>query len=355
MSEENEPIEKVVYQSQRDDNLFEHHRFVSDPKQALIRIDKFLMHRLEKVTRNKLQKAIRDGAIKVNDKTVKPNHKVRPGDVVTILLPDPPEANAPLVPEDIPLDIVYEDDTVLVVNKKAGMVVHPGVGHRTGTLVNAVAYHLRDLKDLPVRDGYVSRPGLVHRIDKETSGLLVLAKTEHALSHLSKQFFDHTSYRRYYALTWGNFKEPEGTIDMNVGRDPYNRMINRVFPEGDLGKRAVTHYKVLEDLYYVSLVECRLETGRTHQIRVHMKSLGHPLFNDKRYGGDAIMKGTVYSKYKQFVNNAFKLMPRHGLHAKSLGFDHPVTGERMMFNSELPEDFQLCLDKWKKYLETRKD
>ncbi len=358
MKEENHNNEskKVhsMYESQREDNLFEHYRFVADPKQKMIRIDKFLMDRLEKITRNRLQRAIRDGAIKVNGGMVKPNHKIRPHDVVTILLPDPPEANAPLELENIPLDIVYEDEDVLVVNKKAGMVVHPGVGHKSGTLVNAVAYHLRDTP-LPFRDGYVSRPGLVHRIDKETSGLLVLAKNEHALSHLSKQFFDHTTYRRYYALVWGNFDETSGTVDMNLGRDPFNRMHVRVFPEGDMGKRAVTHFDVLEDLYYVSLVECRLETGRTHQIRVHMKYLGHTLFNDKRYGGDKILKGTVYTKYKQFVQNSFKLMPRHGLHAKSLGFDHPRTGERMMFNSELPEDFQLCLDKWRKYIETRKE
>ncbi len=343
-----------LYESKRDDNLFEHHRFVADPKQSLVRIDKFLMQRLEKITRNKLQRAIRDGAIKVNENNVKPNHKIKPGDVVTILLPDPPEANKPILPQDIPLDIVYEDDTVLVVNKKAGMVVHPGVGHNDGTLVNAVAYHLRDTP-IPFKDGYVGRPGLVHRIDKETSGLLVLAKTEHAMAHLAKQFFDHTTYRRYYALVWGNFEEEEeGTVEMNLGRDPFNRLLVRVFPEGDMGKPAITHYKVLEDLYYVNLVECRLETGRTHQIRVHMKHLGHTLFNDKRYGGDQILKGTVYSKYRQFVENAFKLLPRHGLHAKSLGFEHPKTGERMIFDSELPDDFQQCLDKWRKYLNTRK-
>jgi 23S rRNA pseudouridine1911/1915/1917 synthase len=344
-----------LYDSQREDNLFEHYKFVADPGQSVMRIDKFLMERMEKITRNRLQRAIRDGAIKVNDEMVKPNHKIRPGDVVVLLLPDPPEANAPLILEDIPLDIVYEDEDVLVINKKAGMVVHPGVGHKSGTLVNAVAYHLKD-QNIPNRDGNVSRPGLVHRIDKDTSGLLVLAKNEHALSHLSKQFYDHTTYRRYYALVWGTFDEEEGeegTIDLNLGRDPYNRMLVRGFPEGDLGKKSITHYKVLEDMYYVSLVECRLETGRTHQIRVHMKALGHTLFNDKRYGGDSILKGTVYSKYKQFVQNAFKILPRQALHAKSLGFDHPRTGERMMFDSELPEDIQGCLDKWRKYLENR--
>lgn len=339
-------------ESQREDNLFEQHKFVADPGQGQMRIDKFLMGKMEKITRNRLQRAICDGVVKVNDKMVKPNHKIRPHDVITILLPEPPEMDAPLIAEDIPLNIVYEDEDVLVVNKEPGMVVHPGVGHDRGTLVNAVAYHLRHV-NLPSRDGYVSRPGLVHRIDKETSGLLVLAKNEHALSHLSKQFFDHTTYRRYYGIVWGNFDETEGTVDMNLGRDPFNRMQVRVFPEGDMGKRSITHYKVLEDLYYISLVECRLETGRTHQIRVHMKHLGHTLFNDTRYGGEKILKGTVYTKYKQFVQNAFKVLPRHGLHAKSLGFDHPRTGERMMFDSELPDDMQQCLEKWRKYLETR--
>ncbi len=343
-----------AFDSQREDNLFEHYRFVADPGQGLLRIDKFLMSKMEKVTRNRIQRAIRDGAIKVNDQNVKPNHKIKPHDVVTILLPDPPEVNVPVVPENIPLNIVYEDDDVMVINKPPGMVVHPGVGHKTGTLVNAIAYHMRNQQPMPFRDDYVSRPGLVHRIDKDTSGLLVMAKTQHAMSHIAKQFFDHTTYRRYYALVWGDFDEQEGTVEINIGRDPYNRLHNRVFPEGDRGKYAVTHYSVIEDLYYVSLVECRLETGRTHQIRVHMKHLGHTLFNDKRYGGDRILKGTVFSKYKQFVENAFKLMPRQGLHAKSLGFDHPTTGERMMFHSDLPEDFQLCLDKWRKYLTTRK-
>ncbi len=343
-----------MYESQRTDSLFEHYRFVADPRQSPVRIDKFLMDRIEKVTRNRLQRAIRDGAITVNGENVKPNHKIRPNDVVLILLPDPPEVNVPVQPEDIPLDIVYEDDTLLVVNKPAGMVVHPGVGHSTGTLVNALAYHLRDV-DLPFRDDYVSRPGLVHRIDKETSGLLVVAKTEHAMSHLAKQFFDHTSYRRYLALVWGGFdEETEGTISMNIGRDPFNRMNQRTFPTGDLGKHAVTHYKVMEDLYYVSLIECRLETGRTHQIRVHMKHLGHTLFNDKRYGGDQILKGTVYTKYKQFVENAFNLCPRQALHAKSLGFVHPETGEEMRFDCDLPDDMVQCLDKWRKYLSTRK-
>ncbi len=341
------------FESRREDNLFEHYRFVADKGQGPLRIDKFLMSKMEKVTRNKIQRAIRDGAIKVNGENVKPNHKIKPRDVVTILLPDAPEVNVPIQAEDIPLNIAYEDDHLLVINKPPGMVVHPGVGHRSGTLVNAVAFHVKG-QDMPFRDDYVSRPGLVHRIDKDTSGLIVMAKNEHAMSHLAKQFFDHTTYRRYYALVWGGFDEEEGTVDINIGRDPYNRLHNRVFPEGDLGKHAITHYKVLEDLYYVSLVECRLETGRTHQIRVHMKHLGHTLFNDKRYGGDKILKGTVFTKYKQFVDNAFKVLPRQGLHAKSLGFEHPVTGERMMFDSELPDDFQQCLDKWRKYLATRK-
>ncbi len=348
-------VKDKEFESQREDNLFEHYRFVADPGQGQIRIDKFLMARMEKVTRNRIQRAIRDGAIKVNEKEVKPNHRIKPNDVITILLPDPPEVNVPVEPEDIPLNIVYEDDDVLVINKEAGMVVHPGVGHRTGTLVNAVAFHMKDQEaQMPFRDDYVSRPGLVHRIDKDTSGLLVMAKNEHSLSHLAKQFYDHSTYRRYYALVWGNFEEPEGTIEINIGRDPYNRMQNRTFPEGDLGKHSITHFKVLEDLYYVSLVECRLETGRTHQIRVHMKHLGHTLFNDTRYGGNKILKGTVFTKYKQFVENSFKVMPRQGLHAKSLGFEHPRTGEQMMFDSELPDDFRLCMEKWRHYLSTRK-
>ncbi len=338
---------------QKEDSLFEHHRFVADPGQSMMRIDKFLMIKMVNVTRNRIQNAIKDGSIKVNDKEVKPNHKIRPNDVITIMMTEPPKINGPVEPEDIPLNIVYEDEDILVINKAPGMVVHPGVGNRTGTLVNAVAFHLKD-KPMPFRDDYVSRPGLVHRIDKDTSGLLVMAKNEHSMSHLAKQFFDHTVHRRYNALVWGNFDELEGTVDVHIGRDPYNRMYNRAFPEGDMGKHSVTHYKVLEDLYYVSLIECRLETGRTHQIRVHMKHIGHALFNDIRYGGDRILKGTVFSKYRQFVENSFKVLPRQALHAKSLGFIHPRTGEEMMFDSDLPEDFQKCLDKWKHYLSTRK-
>ncbi len=347
---------KWKYESQRSSDLFEHYRFVADPGQSVIRIDKFLMDKVEKVTRSKLQSAIRDGAIKVNGNNIKPNHKIRPNDVVTILLPNPPEVDVPVTPENIPLDIIYEDDDVMVINKPAGMVVHPGVGHVSGTLVNALSWYLREQgSNLPFKDGYVSRPGLVHRIDKDTSGLLVTAKNEYAMSHLSNQFFRHTIHRRYWALVWGGFDgELEGTLKLNIGRDPYNRLHQRVFPEGDMGKYACTHYKVLEDLYYVSLVECALETGRTHQIRVHMKYLGHTLFNDAKYGGDQILKGTVFSKYKQFVDNAFKLMPRQALHAKSLGFVHPKTGEQMMFEVDLPDDFAACIEKWRKYLSSRK-
>ncbi len=353
MDNEDELKEKdaQAFKSEVAPNLYEHYKFVADPKQKPVRIDLFLMDKVEKVTRNRLQRAIREGAIRVNEENIKPNHKIKPGDVITILLPDPPELDAPITPQNIPIDIVYEDEDLIIVNKEAGMVVHPGVGHKDGTLVNALAYHI---KNLPYKDGYVSRPGLVHRIDKETSGLLVIAKNEHTMSHLADQFFKHTIHRKYYALVWGNFEEQSGTIDMNLGRDPYNRMHMRVFPEGDLGKYAVTHWKVLEDFYYVSLIECQLETGRTHQIRVHMKHLGHTLFNDKRYGGNQILKGTIFSKYKQFVRNAFDVMPRHGLHAKSLGFIHPRTGKEMFFDSELPEDFTNCLDKWKKYYNTRK-
>ncbi len=344
---------RYPFSDKSEDNVFEHFRYVADPKQTQVRIDLFLMDKLEKITRNRLQKAIRDGGIRVNEEQVRPNYKIRPGDVITVLMPEPPNPNKEVEPENIPLDIVYEDDHLMVINKPAGMVVHPGVGNYDGTLVNAIAYHLKD-QNLPFRDEMVSRPGLVHRIDKETSGLLVIAKNEHAMSHLADQFFHHTSSRKYIALVWGSLEEQEGTIDMNIGRDPISRMHQRTFEEGDFGKRAVTHWKVLEDLYYVSVVECQLETGRTHQIRVHMKHLGNTIFNDKRYGGDAIKKGTVYTKYKQFVQNCFDLMPRQGLHAKSLGFDHPVTGERMNFDSELPEDFVNCLEKWRNYLNTRK-
>lgn len=331
---------------EQDDELFEHHRIVADPGQALLRIDKFLMDRLPNVTRTKIQDGIHLGFIKVNDKNVKPNYKVHPHDVITVSLPEPPR-DTDVVPENIPLNIVYEDDDLLVVDKPAGMVVHPAYQNWSGTLVNALAYHFQHLPQLPGNEG---RPGLVHRIDKDTSGLLVVAKTEQTLTALAKQFFDHTIERTYWACVWGVPDPPQGTIRVNVGRSLKDRRITVAFPEGDNGRHAVTHYRVLQDLRYVSVVECRLETGRTHQIRAHMKYLGHPLFNDALYGGDKILKGTLFSKYKQFVDNCFKIMPRQALHARTLGFLHPSKNEWMRFESPLPEDFRNLIEKWEHYV-----
>ncbi|MBL3654713.1 RluA family pseudouridine synthase [Fulvivirga sediminis] len=330
-----------------DDELYEHHRIVADPKQQLLRIDKFLMDRLPNVTRNKLQSAIKDGFVKVNDQEIKPNYKVRPDDIITIALPEPPRETE-VVPQDIPLNIVYEDKHVLVVNKEAGMVVHPAYQNWEGTLVNALAYHF---KNLPEMEGNEGRPGLVHRIDKDTSGLLVIAKTEQAMNGLAKQFYDHSIERTYYALVWGSPEPNEGTIHINLGRSLKDRRITVAYEDDTIGKNAITHYKLLEDLRYVSLVQCNLETGRTHQIRAHMKHIGHELFNDATYGGDKILKGTPFSKYKSFVDNCFKILPRQALHAKSLGFVHPVTKEFMQFNSELPEDFSQVLEKWRSYVQ----
>jgi 23S rRNA pseudouridine1911/1915/1917 synthase len=330
----------------QEDGLFEHHRIVVDKGQALLRIDKFLMARIANATRTKIQDAIHLNFIKVNDKTIKPNYKVHPGDVITVMLPEPPR-DTEVIPENIPLNIVYEDEHLLVINKPAGIVVHPAYQNWTGTVVNALAYHFQQLPEMPGNEG---RPGLVHRIDKDTSGLLVIAKSERALSHLAKQFFDHTIERTYWALVWGVPEPPEGTINVPVGRSLKDRRITVAFPDGDYGRHAVTHYKVLKDLRYVSLVECKLETGRTHQIRAHMKYLGHTLFNDATYGGDQILKGTVFSKYKQFVDNCFKIIPRQALHAKTLGFVHPGTGKWMQFDSTLPEDFENVLQKWEGYV-----
>lgn len=332
----------------QDDELFEHHHIVVDPKQSMLRIDKFLMDRLPNVTRNKVQNGIRDGLAKVNGDIVKPNYKVRPGDDIHIYLTQPPR-DEEVVPEDIELNIVYEDDHLMVVNKPAGMVVHPAYQNWSGTLVNALAYHF---KNLPEMKGNEGRPGLVHRIDKDTSGLLVIAKTEDGMNGLAKQFFDHSIERTYYALVWGVPSEAKGTIHVNVGRSLKDRRVTACFPEGDFGKEAITHYEVLQDLRYVSLVKCNLETGRTHQIRAHMKFLGHPLFNDATYGGNEVLQGTVFTKYKQFVQNCFKIIPRQALHAKTLGFIHPVTKKRMQFDSELPEDFTQVLDKWERYVNT---
>ena len=325
------------------DDLFEHYRFVASKGQDPLRVDKFLMNFIENATRNKIQQAAKDGHVWVNEAIVKSNYKVKAGDEVKVLFEHPPHEHL-LVPEDIPLDIIYEDDILLVVNKPAGMVVHPGHGNYSGTLINALIYHF---DNLPVNSN--ERPGLVHRIDKDTSGLLVIAKTEAAMTHLAKQFFDKTSEREYIALVWGNVDDDEGTVIGNIGRNPKNRLQMHVFPDGEDGKEAVTHYKVLERLGYVTLVSCKLETGRTHQIRVHMKYIGHTLFNDERYGGDKILKGTTFTKYKQFVENAFKVLPRQALHAKTLGFIHPVTGKHMKFDSEIPIDMSTCIDKWRNY------
>lgn len=327
---------------------------VVDKGQSPIRLDKFLGDRLENVSRNKIQNGLASGAVTVNGKAAKPSYKVAPLDEIELVMPRYQEPGAGIVPEDIPLQIMHEDDDILVVNKQPGMVVHPGIGNHSGTLVNALAHYLtRD--DLPVMDGNPNdRPGLVHRIDKDTSGLLVIAKNDFAMTHLAKQFFDHTIERTYQALVWGAPEPADGTIEANIGRHPRLRTQQAVFAEGDEGKRAVTHYRTIEDLYYVSLIECRLETGRTHQIRVHMKHIGHPLFNDTKYDGDRIRKGTVYNKYKQFVQNSFDLMPRHALHAKSLGFVHPRTEKKVTFDSPLPEDFVSVIEKWKHYITHRK-
>lgn len=326
------------------DSLHEHYSFEASKGQEPLRVDKFLINFIENATRNKIQAAAKEGNIWVNHKPVKSNYKVKGGDKVQVMFEHPPYENL-LVPEDIPLDIVYEDEVLLVVNKPAGMVVHPGHGNYSGTLVNALLYHF---KDLPLNSD--SRPGLVHRIDKDTSGLLVVAKTAEAMTHLSRQFFDKTSTREYIALAWGVFSEASGTIEGHIGRSLKNRLQMDVFEDESFGKPAITHYKVLEDLRYVSLIQCQLETGRTHQIRAHMKHIGHPLFNDERYGGDKILKGTTFTKYKQFVDNCFKLLPRQALHAKTLGFEHPITKKVLTFNTDLPEDFTACLEKWRAYV-----
>ena len=331
--------------SERDD-LYEHFRFVADKGQAPLRVDKYLMNKVENATRSRIQKSAKDGNIFVNDSIVKSNYKVKANDVVTVLFEHPPYEML-LTPEDLPIDIVYEDDALLVINKAAGMVVHPGHGNYSGTLINALAFHFDNLPN-----NSSDRPGLVHRIDKDTTGLLVVAKTEEAMAHLSKQFFNKTTEREYVAIAWGAMQEEHGTIEGHIGRHPKNRLQNTVYLHQDdleKGKPAVTHYKVLEHLGYVTLVSCKLETGRTHQIRVHMKHIGHTLFNDERYGGSAILKGTTFSKYKQFVDNCFKVLPRLALHAKTLGFIHPTTNEFMRFEAPIPEDMEACLYKWRNY------
>jgi 23S rRNA pseudouridine1911/1915/1917 synthase len=331
--------------------LYEHYRFSADPGQTTLRIDKFLVNKLEGTSRNRIQAAANAGNILVNESAVKSNYRVKPGDIISIVLPNPPR-KIELTPEKIPLDIVFEDEDLIIVNKKPGMVVHPGYGNYTGTLVNALMYHLRDN---PLFSSGDERPGLVHRIDKNTSGLLAVAKNELALNKLASQFFHKTSRRTYLALVWGEMKDDEGTIRGNIGRNPKDRKLMYVFPEGNQGKEAVTHYRVVERLSYVNLVECRLETGRTHQIRVHFQYLSHPVFNDPEYGGDRILRGTTFTKYKQFVQNCFDLLPGQALHAKTLGFIHPSTGKEIMFEAPLPEGFIGVLQKWHSYLLGRKE
>ncbi len=331
------------------EELFLHHHIIVDGGQSPERIDVYISHKLENISRTKIAKAAKENLVLVNGKPVKASYKVKPYDEIKILMPEP-KRELKIIAEDIPLDIVYEDNDLIVVNKQAGMVVHPAYGHYSGTLVNALAAHIKDSELF--KDGDI-RPGLVHRIDKDTSGLLVVAKTEFAKNHLAQQFFEHTTYRRYVALVWGDFEENEGTIEGHIGRHPKNRQIMYVFADGSHGKEAITHYKVLERFTYVTLVECRLETGRTHQIRAHMKYINHPLFNDADYGGDRILKGTTFSKYKQFVQNCFKVCPRQALHAKELGFIHPRSGEMMKFDAPLPDDMASLLEKWRNYTANR--
>lgn len=334
---------------QEQQELFEHFRFVVDPGQSMLRIDKYLTARMEGASRTRIQGAADAGNILVNNVAVKSSYRVKPSDLIQIVLPNPPR-EIELVPENIPLSIVFEDDHVIVINKEPGMVVHPGYGNYTGTLVNALMWHLRDN---PLFSSGDQRPGLVHRIDKNTSGLLVIAKSELAHNRLAKQFFDRTTDRKYLALVWGVPKPAEGTITGNIGRNPKDRKVMHVFADGSEGKHAVTHYSVIEDLGYISLIECRLETGRTHQIRVHMSHAGHPLFNDEEYGGDRVLRGTTFTKYQQFVRNCFTLLPRQALHAKTLGFTHPATGKRLSFDSEMPADMAGLIEKWRTYISGR--
>lgn len=340
-------IEPVGDESQ----LYEHFRVVVDKGQAMVRVDKYLFERIVNASRNRIQKAADAGLIMANGKPVKSSYKVKPCDVLTVMM-DRPRYDNDIIPEDIPLDIVYEDNDLMVVNKPAGLVVHPGCGNYHGTLVNAIAWHL---KDNPKYDPNDPQVGLVHRIDKDTSGLLVVAKTPDAKTHLGLQFYNKTTKRKYNALVWGVVENNEGTIEGNIGRNPKDRMQMAVLSDPAQGKHAVTHYRVLERLGYVTLVECVLETGRTHQIRVHMKHIGHTLFNDERYGGNEILKGTHFSKYKQFVNNCFETCPRQALHAMTLGFVHPRTGEEMFFTSPLPEDMTNLIDKWRNYISNREE
>jgi 23S rRNA pseudouridine1911/1915/1917 synthase len=350
MQEDSKPVEGNGGPDNSDD-LYQRFTFTLDKGQEPLRIDKYLMNRIEGATRNKLQQAINAGMVLVNGKEVRPNYKVRPLDEIVVYSDMNPD-EFEIVAEDIPLNIVYEDDSLMLINKPAGLVVHPGSGNYNGTLLNGIAWHLQQLNP-GINEETLPRFGLVHRIDKNTSGLLVLAKTELAMRHLAKQFYDHTINRQYVALVWGDVKNDEGTIVANVGRSLRFRKVFEAYPEGDHGKEAITHYKVRERFGYVTLVECTLETGRTHQIRVHMKYLGHPLFNDDFYGGDKIVKGTVYARYKQFVDNCFAICPRQALHAQTLGFIHPATGKPVFFATELPEDMKQVIEKWRTYSQAR--
>jgi 23S rRNA pseudouridine1911/1915/1917 synthase len=332
------------------DELYERFSFKIDKGQEPLRIDKYLMNRIEKATRNKLQQAINSGMVLVNAKPVRPNYKIRALDEIIVYSDLSPE-DTDVVPEELPLNITYEDTDIMLINKPPGMVVHPGSGNYTGTLLNGVAWYLRK-QNPTLTEETLPRFGLVHRIDKNTSGLLVLAKSDIAMRNLAKQFFDHTISRKYMALVWGDVQKDEGTIVAHVGRHQRFRKLFEAYPEGDHGKDAITHYKVVERFGYVTLVECILETGRTHQIRVHMKYIGHPLFNDDFYGGDKIVKGTVYAKYKQFVENCFAICPRQALHAKTLGFIHPITGKEMYFDTPLPADIEQVIERWRKYVAT---
>jgi len=344
MIEENNEV------NSEEQELYEHHRIVCDPGQSLTRLDKFLFDRLAHTSRNRIQVAAKAGNVLVNGKSAKPSQKVKPGDEISIVLPYPMR-EVELLPEDIPLNVLYEDEHILVIDKQAGLVVHPGHGNWTGTLVNALLFHFGKLPSTPGAE--IPRPGLVHRLDKDTSGVMVIGKTEEALTHLARQFFDRTSDRRYNALVWGDFNEDKGVIEANIGRHAKDRTVQFVYFDGEQGKHALTRWKVLERFRYVTLVECKLETGRTHQIRVHMQYAGHPLFNDAAYGGDRVLKGTTFTKYKQYVENCFRLIPRQALHARTLTITHPVSGLRMHFESPLPSDFQAVLEKWRHYSTTK--
>jgi 23S rRNA pseudouridine1911/1915/1917 synthase len=340
-------IQDELLNEGEEQDLFEHFRLVVDKGQSLLRIDKFLMNRMENATRNRIQNAADLGCILVNEKAVKSSYKVKPLDVISIVLPHPPR-DTEIYPENIPLNIIFEDEEIVIINKTAGMVVHPGFNNYTGTLVHALAYHFENLPNL---NGNYARPGLVHRIDKDTSGLLVISKNEQAMTFLAKQFFDHSIHRKYVALVWGDIAEG-GTVSGYIGRSLKDRRVMDIYDTEEKGKWSVTHYKVLERLNYVTLIECELETGRTHQIRAHMQHIGHPLFNDASYGGDKILKGTSFTKYKQFIDNCFSICPRQTLHAKSLGFLHPKTKQELYFETEMPSDMLQLLDKWHKYATT---